>query len=82
MVCLIKLFFDLQSREYKYNRQAFDQKALSMTEKYAQPGASGKICGSQLTIQSQNLNMVIKSCSNVSFQFIFLLFNVSNCLSF
>ncbi|CAK9172794.1 unnamed protein product [Ilex paraguariensis] len=28
------------SREYKYNRQAFDQKAQSMTEKYARAGAS------------------------------------------
>ncbi|KAL6221794.1 hypothetical protein ACLB2K_005189 [Fragaria x ananassa] len=31
------------SREFKYNRQAFDQKARSMTEKYAQAGASGSI---------------------------------------
>ncbi|KAJ0030362.1 hypothetical protein Pint_13165 [Pistacia integerrima] len=29
------------SREYKYNRQAFDQKARSMTEKYAKAGAAG-----------------------------------------
>ncbi|KAK4774165.1 hypothetical protein SAY87_029184 [Trapa incisa] len=29
------------SREYKYNRQAFDQKARSMTQKYAMGGASG-----------------------------------------
>ncbi|XP_030489801.2 probable ubiquitin-conjugating enzyme E2 37 isoform X2 [Cannabis sativa] len=29
------------SKEYKYNRQAFDQKARFMTEKYARPGASG-----------------------------------------
>ncbi|XP_052210538.1 uncharacterized protein LOC127813555 [Diospyros lotus] len=29
------------SREYKYNRQAFDQKARSMTEKYARSGVSG-----------------------------------------
>lgn len=28
------------SREYKYNRQLFDQKARSMTEKYAEVGAS------------------------------------------
>ncbi|KAM7488380.1 hypothetical protein LguiB_025864 [Lonicera macranthoides] len=28
------------SKEYKYNRQAFDQKAQSMTEKYARTGAS------------------------------------------
>lgn len=31
------------SREFKYNRQAFDQKARSWTEKYANPGASGRI---------------------------------------
>ncbi|XP_062090766.1 probable ubiquitin-conjugating enzyme E2 37 [Humulus lupulus] len=34
------------SKEYKYNRQAFDQKARLMTEKYAHPGASGSIGGS------------------------------------
>nr|CAD1823970.1 unnamed protein product [Ananas comosus var. bracteatus] len=28
------------SREYKYNRQVFDQKARSWTEKYANPGSS------------------------------------------
>ncbi|KAL8149256.1 hypothetical protein AgCh_006309 [Apium graveolens] len=28
------------SKEYKYNRQAFDQKARSMTEKYARAGAT------------------------------------------
>ncbi|XP_010924209.1 uncharacterized protein [Elaeis guineensis] len=35
------------SREYKYNRQAFDQKARSWTEKYADPGTTGRInsCG-------------------------------------
>lgn len=30
----------MQSMEYKYNRQAFDQKARSMTQKYARAGAS------------------------------------------
>ncbi|GAB4828306.1 hypothetical protein Ancab_035302 [Ancistrocladus abbreviatus] len=29
------------SREYKYNRQAFDHKARTMTEKYAKAGSSG-----------------------------------------
>lgn len=29
------------SKEYKYNRQVFDQKARSMTEKYAKAGTSG-----------------------------------------
>ncbi|XP_058074395.1 probable ubiquitin-conjugating enzyme E2 37 [Magnolia sinica] len=29
------------SREYKYNRQAFDQKARSWTERYAKPGTGG-----------------------------------------
>ncbi|XP_030472614.2 uncharacterized protein LOC115690420 isoform X2 [Syzygium oleosum] len=32
------------SREYKYNRQAFDEKARYMTQKYAKAGASGSIC--------------------------------------
>lgn len=31
----------MQSKEYKYNRQVFDQKARSMTEKYAKAGTSG-----------------------------------------
>ncbi|KAM1022588.1 hypothetical protein ACFX2A_044586 [Malus domestica] len=35
------------SREFKYNRQAFDQKARSMTQKYAQASASGSVCDSQ-----------------------------------
>ncbi|KAK0571494.1 hypothetical protein LWI29_017113 [Acer saccharum] len=35
------------SREYKYNRQAFDQKARSMTEKYAKGGAGGIGCSTQ-----------------------------------
>ncbi|XP_020536434.1 uncharacterized protein LOC105637708 isoform X2 [Jatropha curcas] len=32
------------SKEYKYNRQAFDQKARAMTEKYARGGAGGQDC--------------------------------------
>lgn len=44
---LKSVFFDAQSREFKYNRQAFDQKARSMTEKYAQAAASGSVCDGQ-----------------------------------
>ncbi|TQD69113.1 hypothetical protein C1H46_045354 [Malus baccata] len=40
------------SREFKYNRQAFDQKARSMTQKYAQSSASGSVCDSQSQPQS------------------------------
>ncbi|XP_068319176.1 uncharacterized protein [Pyrus communis] len=40
------------SREFKYNRQAFDQKARSMTQKYAQVSASGSVCDSQSQPQS------------------------------
>ncbi|GER41289.1 ubiquitin-conjugating enzyme family protein [Striga asiatica] len=36
------------SREYKYNREAFNQKARSMTEKYARVGESGSSSGSQI----------------------------------
>ncbi|CAN0901590.1 Probable ubiquitin-conjugating enzyme E2 37, partial [Linum grandiflorum] len=36
------------SREYKYNRQAFDQKARAMTEKHAKPG----VCEQHLATQS------------------------------
>lgn len=39
----IFLCLDAQSREFKYNRQAFDQKARSMTEKYA----TGSVCDTQ-----------------------------------
>ncbi|KAA8534986.1 hypothetical protein F0562_029989 [Nyssa sinensis] len=35
------------SREYKYNRQTFDQKARSMTEKYARAGSNGNDSCSQ-----------------------------------
>ncbi|KAK8309596.1 hypothetical protein V6Z12_D02G134000 [Gossypium hirsutum] len=37
------------SREYKYNRQVFDQKARSMTEKYAKAGAGESSCSYQCT---------------------------------
>ncbi|GAV82135.1 UQ_con domain-containing protein [Cephalotus follicularis] len=35
------------SREYKYNRQVFDQKARSMTEKFAKAAGSGNGCSIQ-----------------------------------
>ncbi|KAL5835983.1 hypothetical protein ACOSQ4_015480 [Xanthoceras sorbifolium] len=35
------------SREYKYNRQTFDQKARLMTQKYAKGGAGGNGCSTQ-----------------------------------
>ncbi|XP_076942574.1 uncharacterized protein LOC143612485 [Bidens hawaiensis] len=35
------------SKEYKYNKQVFDQKARSMTEKFARPGASPNNGGNQ-----------------------------------
>ncbi|KAE8686743.1 Ubiquitin-conjugating enzyme E2 T [Hibiscus syriacus] len=37
------------STEYKYNRQAFDHKARSMTEKYAKVGAGESSCRNQCT---------------------------------
>ncbi|KAM1636853.1 hypothetical protein ACFX1X_014979 [Malus domestica] len=40
------------SREFKYNMQAFDQKARSMTQKYAQASASESVCDSQSQPQS------------------------------
>lgn len=46
------VFLHVQSREFKYNRQAFNQKARSMTQKYAQASASGSVCDSQSQPQS------------------------------
>lgn len=40
---------NMQSREYKYNRQVFDYKARSMTEKYAKAGAGESSCSNQCT---------------------------------
>ncbi|KAI3814557.1 hypothetical protein L1987_14197 [Smallanthus sonchifolius] len=40
------------SREYKYNKQVFDQKARSMTEKYARCGASPNHGGLQFVTDS------------------------------
>lgn len=59
----------MQSREYKYNKQAFDQKARSMTEKYAKAGASRNSSGSQSIQTNSNTSMVLV-CSSL------------NCLSF
>ncbi|XP_038987636.1 probable ubiquitin-conjugating enzyme E2 37 isoform X2 [Phoenix dactylifera] len=46
-ICLDILNLPPKSREYKYNRQAFDQKARFWAEKYANQGTSGRIntCG-------------------------------------
>ncbi|KAK9265447.1 hypothetical protein L1049_012391 [Liquidambar formosana] len=46
------------SREYKYNRQAFDQKARSMTEKYAMAGAGGNSSGNQHILTHSNPTMM------------------------
>ncbi|OMO94078.1 Ubiquitin-conjugating enzyme, E2 [Corchorus capsularis] len=46
------------SREYKYNRQAFDHKARSMTEKYAKAGAGESSCSTQCTETDTNLNLM------------------------
>ncbi|KAH1057232.1 hypothetical protein J1N35_035297 [Gossypium stocksii] len=52
------MLMNLQSREYKYNRQAFDQKARSMTEKYAKAGAGGSSCSYQCTETKVDSTMV------------------------
>ncbi|OMO58031.1 Ubiquitin-conjugating enzyme, E2 [Corchorus olitorius] len=46
------------SREYKYNRQAFDHKARSMTEKYAKAGAGESSCSTQCTETDTNPNLM------------------------
>ncbi|GMJ07438.1 hypothetical protein HRI_004413000 [Hibiscus trionum] len=46
------------SREYKYNRQAFDHKARSMTEKYAKAGAGESSCSNQCTETRTDSTMV------------------------
>lgn len=48
----------MQSKEYKYDRQAFDQKARSMTEKYAKAGASGN-SSNQIIQTNTNPSMVL-----------------------
>lgn len=52
---LFFLYFYFQSKEYKYNRTIFDQKALQWTEKYAYPGAKG----SKEETKSEIASMVI-----------------------
>ena len=49
----------MQSREYKYNRQAFDHKARSMTEKYARAGAGESSCSNQCTETNTDSLMVL-----------------------
>ncbi|PSS15601.1 Ubiquitin-conjugating enzyme E2 37 [Actinidia chinensis var. chinensis] len=46
------------SREYKYNRQAFDQKASAMTEKYARAGTRGNDSGSESSHTQPNASPV------------------------
>ncbi|XP_030541811.2 uncharacterized protein LOC115749220 isoform X2 [Rhodamnia argentea] len=46
------------SREYKYNRQAFDEKARSMTHKYAVAGASGSILDNPCMEQNSSPNLM------------------------
>jgi ubiquitin-conjugating enzyme E2 T len=53
------VWIHVQSKEYKYNRQAFDQKARSMTEKYAKAGASGNACSSQSNQIHSKTTMVL-----------------------
>jgi ubiquitin-conjugating enzyme E2 T len=53
------VWIHVQSKEYKYNRQAFDQKARSMTEQYAKAGASGNACSSQSNQIHSKTTMVL-----------------------
>ncbi|KAL4297713.1 hypothetical protein GQ457_12G023280 [Hibiscus cannabinus] len=46
------------SREYKYNKQAFERKARSMTEKYAKAGAGESSCSKQCIETKADLTMV------------------------
>ncbi|KAK6248521.1 hypothetical protein QUC31_020086 [Theobroma cacao] len=46
------------SREYKYNRQAFDHKARSMTEKHAKAGAGENSCSNQCTETNTDSTMM------------------------
>ncbi|KAM5547730.1 hypothetical protein ABKV19_001948 [Rosa sericea] len=55
------------SREFKYNRQAFDQKARSMTEKYAQAAASGSsVCDSQFQSLANPSALEVETTSHES----------------
>lgn len=48
----------MQSREYKYDRHAFDLKARLMPEKYAKAGTSAGACGS-ISIGSKTNTIVV-----------------------
>ncbi|XP_028122079.1 uncharacterized protein LOC114319275 isoform X3 [Camellia sinensis] len=53
------------SREYKYNKQAFDQKARTMTEKYARAGERGNSSGSENFQTQSNASMIETKGSDV-----------------
>ncbi|KAK3041669.1 hypothetical protein RJ639_001479 [Escallonia herrerae] len=54
------------SKEYKYNRQTFDEKARSMTEKYARSGPSTTGGGSQSIPNNSNPSMVVMEAQGSS----------------
>ncbi|XP_024181706.1 uncharacterized protein LOC112187234 isoform X2 [Rosa chinensis] len=57
------------SREFKYNRQAFDQKARSMTEKYAQAGAAASgssVCDTQFQSLANPSALEVETTSHES----------------
>ncbi|OUZ99938.1 Ubiquitin-conjugating enzyme [Macleaya cordata] len=56
------------SREYKYNRQIFDQKARSMTETYAKGGVTGNTSGGGNTPLKPNPSMIEVEGVNVEFR--------------
>uniref|UniRef100_A0A6N2MNX7 E2 ubiquitin-conjugating enzyme n=1 Tax=Salix viminalis TaxID=40686 RepID=A0A6N2MNX7_SALVM len=47
------------SREYKYNRQVFDQRARAMTEEYAKPGANLGSCSTQYIQSDTNSSTMV-----------------------
>ncbi|KAL3747503.1 hypothetical protein ACJRO7_016314 [Eucalyptus globulus] len=51
------------SREYKYNRQAFDEKARYMTQKYAKAGASGSTCDNPCAELNSSPSLMEGDCS-------------------
>jgi ubiquitin-conjugating enzyme E2 T len=50
---------NMQSREYKYNRLVFDQRAQAMTEKYAKPGANIGSCSTQYIQSDTNSSPMV-----------------------
>ncbi|KAK3034352.1 hypothetical protein RJ639_032250 [Escallonia herrerae] len=54
------------SKEYKYNRQTFDEKARSMTEKYARSGPCTTGGGSQSIPHNSNPSMVVMEAQGSS----------------